>query len=101
LRPLSGVNYFRLRKFQLSPARPRRARKLGKLDNAAQEPWRLPRPAFIESLYRKGFGKRRPEAVHSIEERARHLEQNKAARREANRWRRSFKMTSVRTHPIS
>ncbi len=56
-------------------------RKLGKLDNADQEPWKLPLPAFIESLYRKRFGKDRPDVVHSIEERARHLEQKKAARR--------------------
>jgi len=63
-------------------------RKLGKLDNADQEPWKLPLPAFIESLYRKRFGKDRPDVVHSIEERARHLEQKKAARREARRLRR-------------
>jgi len=63
-------------------------RKLGKLDNADQEPWKLPLAAFIESLYRKRFGKDRPDEVHSIEERARHLEQKKAARREARRLRR-------------
>ena len=63
-------------------------RKLGKLDNADQEPWKLPLPAFIESLYWKRFGKDRPDEVHSIEERARHLEQKKAARREARRLRR-------------
>ena len=63
-------------------------RKLGKLDNADQEPWKLPLPAFIESLYRKRFGKDRPEVVLSIEERARHLEQKKAARREGKRLRR-------------
>ena len=63
-------------------------RKLGKLDNADQEPWKLPLPAFIESLYRKRFGKDRPDEVHSIEERASHLEQKKSARREARRLRR-------------
>lgn len=63
-------------------------KKLGKLDNADQEPWKLPLPAFIESLYRKRFDKDRPEVVHSIEERARHLEQRKAARREAKRLKR-------------
>jgi hypothetical protein len=26
-------------------------RRLGKLDNADQEPWKLPLPAFTESLY--------------------------------------------------
>ena len=32
-------------------------KKLGKLDNADQEPWKLPLPAFIESLYQKRFGR--------------------------------------------
>lgn len=63
-------------------------KKLGKLDNADQEPWKLPLPAFIESLYRKRFGKDRPDVVQSLEERAQHLEQKKAARREAKRLRR-------------
>jgi hypothetical protein len=61
--------------------------KLGKLDNADQEPWKLPLPAFIESLYQKRFGKDRPDVVHSIEERAHLLEQKKAARRETKRLR--------------
>ena len=63
-------------------------KKLGKLDNADQEPWKLPLPVFIESLYQKRFGRDRPDEVHSIEERARLLEQKKAARREAKRLRR-------------
>jgi hypothetical protein len=63
-------------------------KKLGKLDNADQEPWKLPLPAFIESLYRKRFGKDRPDLVQSIEERARLLQQKKAVRREAKRLRR-------------
>lgn len=52
---------------------------LGKLDNAEQEPWKLPLPAFIESLCRKRFDKDHPDVVHSIEERAVHLEQKKGA----------------------
>jgi hypothetical protein len=63
-------------------------RKLGKLDNHDQEPWKLPLPAFIQSLYKKHFGKDRPDVVHSIEERVRLLEQKKAARRERKRLRR-------------
>jgi hypothetical protein len=63
-------------------------RKLGKLDNHDQEPWKLPLPAFIQSLYQKRFGKDRPDAVHSIEERVRLLEQKKAARRDRKRLRR-------------
>ena len=62
--------------------------KFGKLDNADQEPWKLPLPAFIENLYRKRFNKDRPDVVLSIEERARLEEQKKAARREAQRQRR-------------
>ena len=43
-------------------------RKLGKLDNHRQEPWKLPLPAFIEQLYRKRFGKDRPDLVLSLED---------------------------------
>ena len=62
--------------------------KLGKLDNADQEPWKQPLPAFIENLYRKRFNKDRPDVILSIEERARLAEQKKAVRREAKRQRR-------------
>jgi hypothetical protein len=43
-------------------------KKLGKLDNHDQEPWKLPLPEFIRKLYSKRFGKERPDAVRSIEE---------------------------------
>ena len=62
--------------------------KFGKLDNADQEPWKRPLPAFIEHLYGKRFNKDRPDVVLSIEERARLEEQKKAAKREAKRQRR-------------
>jgi hypothetical protein len=52
-------------------------KKLGKLDNHHQEPWKLPLPAFIERLYRKRFGKDRPDVVFALEERARLHEQKK------------------------
>jgi hypothetical protein len=58
-------------------------RKLGKLDNHDQEPWKLPLPLFIEHLYFKRFERERPDVVMSIQERARALEAKKAARREA------------------
>ena len=45
-------------------------KKLGKLDNHDQEPWKLPLPEFIGKLYFKRFGKGRPDAVRSIEEMA-------------------------------
>ncbi len=63
-------------------------KKLGKLDNHRQEPWKLPLPAFIEELYARRFGKRRPDVVASIEERARQIQQKRAARTEARRLRR-------------
>ena len=43
-------------------------KKLGKLDNHDQEPWKLPLPEFIRKLYSKRFGRERPDAVRSIEE---------------------------------
>jgi hypothetical protein len=45
-------------------------KKLGKLDNHDQEPWKLPLPDFIRKLYSRRFGKGMPDAVRSIEETA-------------------------------
>ncbi len=42
-------------------------RKLGKLDNHNQEPWKMPLGQYIEHLYSKRFGKKRPDVVLSIE----------------------------------
>ena len=60
-------------------------KKLGRLDNHDQEPWKAPLPEFIEHLYFKNFGRERPEVVMPIEERARALHAKKAARKEAKR----------------
>lgn len=60
-------------------------KKLGKLDNHDQEPWKAPLPLFIEHLYFKRFGRERPEVVMSVEERARAWEAKRAARKEARR----------------
>ena len=62
-------------------------KKLGKLDNHEQEPWKAPLPEFIERLYLKRFGKRRPDVVVSIEARARTEEDGKARSRELRRRR--------------
>jgi hypothetical protein len=62
-------------------------KKLGKLDNHGQEPWKAPLPEFIERLYLKRLGKRRPDVVVSIEERARMEEDRKARTREMRRQR--------------
>jgi hypothetical protein len=58
-------------------------RKLGKLDNHDQEPWKAPLPQFIEHLYLKRFGRERPENVMSIEDRARAKQAKHAARKAA------------------
>ena len=57
-------------------------KKLGKLDNHQQEPWKQPLPAYIEQLYFKRFAKRCPEGVVSIEERARREEVKGALKRD-------------------
>ncbi|MBI4589597.1 MAG: hypothetical protein HY725_12225 [Candidatus Rokubacteria bacterium] len=62
-------------------------KRLGKLDNHGQEPWKRPLPEFIEHLYLKRFGKRRPDVVVSIEERARLEKDKKALKREMKRRR--------------
>jgi hypothetical protein len=41
-------------------------KKLGKLDNHKQEPWKVPLPAFIEATYRRRFKRDRPEQVTPI-----------------------------------
>jgi hypothetical protein len=80
------------KRFRLSDAHVQMARelgmnprKLGKLDNHDQEPWKAPLPEFIEHLYFKSFGRDRPEVVMSIEERVRARQAKKAARKEARR----------------
>ena len=79
-------------RFQLSHAHVQMARelglktdKLGKLDNHHHELWKAPLSEFIEELYLKGFGRRRPDEIVSLEERARLDVQKEAARREARR----------------
>jgi hypothetical protein len=62
-------------------------KKLGKLDNHRPEPWKAPLPEFIERLYSRRFGKRRPDVVVSIEERAGLEEDRKARKRETRRQR--------------
>lgn len=90
---LDILNWIEARKrFHLSHAHVQMARelgmnpkKLGKLDNHRQEPWKAALPQFIEHLYFKSFGKKRPESVMSVEERARAKEAKRAARKEARR----------------
>ena len=79
---LSHAHVQMARELGLNPA------TLGKLDNRDQEPWKLPLPEFIEELYLKRLGRRRPDAVISLEERARLDVKRKAARHEARRLKR-------------
>lgn len=63
-------------------------KKLGKIDNHKQEPWKAPLPEFIESLYAKRFGKTRPDVVKSVEARAKDQQAKKDARKERRRQER-------------
>jgi hypothetical protein len=78
------------RKFRLSHEHVQMARelgmnpkKLGKLDNHDQEPWKVPLPEFIGKLYSKRFGKVRPDVVRSIEETATAKQAKKQAKKAA------------------
>jgi hypothetical protein len=57
-------------------------KKLGKLNNHDQEPWKMPLGAYIEYLYYKRFGKERPDVVYSIEEHMLRKERKKVQRHE-------------------
>ncbi len=57
-------------------------RKLGKLANHKQEPWKAPLPVFIEQIYQKRFGKPQPDRVISIEDRAREIAVKKAEKQQ-------------------
>ena len=61
------------------------SKKLGKLDNHHQQPWKLPLPDFIVKLYRKRCGKDRPDTVRSIEEMAAAKRANALAKRPERR----------------
>jgi hypothetical protein len=56
-------------------------KKFGKIANHKQEPWKAPLPVFIEDIYFKRFGKRRPENVKSIEKMVKVKEKKKEERR--------------------
>jgi hypothetical protein len=58
-------------------------RKLGKIDNHGQEPWKLPLPVFIEELYLDRFGRERPAVVLSIEDRFKAHRRRKRERKAA------------------
>lgn len=63
-------------------------KKLGKIDNHRQEPWKAPLPQFIEHLYRERFRRDTPLDVRPLEERARQAAATKAARKAEKQARR-------------
>jgi hypothetical protein len=80
------------KRFHLSHAHIQMARdlglnpkKLGKIANHKQEPWKAPLPVFLEELYEKRFGRRRPEKVLPVEELAQQRRLKKQASREESR----------------
>jgi hypothetical protein len=58
-----------------------------------QEPWKAPLAVFIEDIYYKRFGKRRPDNAKSIEQIAKVQEEKKAERRK----RKQLKKQSAAT----
>jgi hypothetical protein len=72
-------------------------KKLGKLDNHKQEPWKMPLPEFIQHLYFKRFGKERPDIVYTIEEKIRRDGEKKAITREAKLLRRESKEADAKS----
>src|SRR4051795_10179275 len=71
-------------------------RKLGKIDNHRQEPWKAPLPLFIEGLYFKRFGRERPEVVRPLEERATLQKAKKVEKKAAQKARKSAHMGAER-----
>jgi len=83
------------KKYHLSHAHIQMAREIGlnpkrfgKIANHKQEPWIAPLPVFIEDIYFKRFGKRRPENVKSIEQMVKIQEKKKAERRKRKKERK-------------
>ena len=56
-------------------------KKLGKMTNNDQEPWKEPLPDYIETLYRKHFKKDRPDSILSIEQMVSDKKRKKAERK--------------------
>ena len=90
------------KRFHLSHAHIQMARelgmnpkKLGGKNNHDREPWKAPFPVFIEDLYFKRFGKRRPDVVRSIEEMVKEKKRKEAERKERKRREREARQEEV------
>lgn len=70
-------------------------KKLGKLDNARQEPWKAPLPELIANLYFRRFGREKPDPVLTIEEIARRQQEKKDRKRAEKIARRSGEVMPV------
>ena len=77
LRHLSHAHVQMARELGMNP------KKLGKIDNHRQEPWKAASAHLHRGPLFKRFGKERPDVVLSIEEMAKRQEKKKAAKREA------------------
>lgn len=67
-------------------------KKLGKMDNHDQEPWKMPLRQYIEHLYSKHFRKERPDVVLPIEKQVQVKKEKKAKKREEKLQRRLGEM---------
>jgi len=56
-------------------------KKLGGKANHDQEPWKAPLPVFIEELYLKRFGRKRPVTIRPVEQTVQDQKRKKAARK--------------------
>ena len=68
-------------------------KKLGKMDNHDQEPWKMPLRQYIEHLYFKNFRKERPDVVLSIEKKVRSQKEKKARKRQTKLQHRQIETT--------
>jgi hypothetical protein len=66
-------------------------RRLGKIDNHRQEPWKAPLPIFIEMLYFKRFGKEKPDKVRSFVE----MVEAEAAKKDAKKLKKQAKKAAT------
>lgn len=60
-------------------------KKLGKLANHKQEPWKKPLPDYIQTLYRKHFKKDWPDNVRSVEQMVKDRKHKNSERKEEKR----------------
>ena len=70
-------------------------KKFGKLANHKQEPWKAPLSVFIERIYFKRFGKRRPDEVKSIKQLVKEDEKKKQEHRARKQLKKQMEAATV------